>query len=110
MEIIIITVIVSIVMIIIPIFFIYRPSKKINGLYGYRTPRSMENQKNWDAAQEYFPKMLFWFSLFSVAALLILSIVISLPAALLITMGLWLIGSFVTILLTEMHLKRLNRK
>lgn len=27
------------------------PPKKINGLYGYRTPRSMRNQENWDKAQ-----------------------------------------------------------
>ncbi|TYP76976.1 SdpI family protein [Aquimarina intermedia] len=98
------------VILIIPIYFLYKPAKKINNLYGYRTPRSMINQKNWDIAQEYFPKKLFWFSLFSVAVLLILSIFISLSAALLIAMGLWLISSFVTILLTEMHLKRLNKK
>lgn len=28
------------------------PPKKINGLYGYRTRRSMCNQKAWDAAQK----------------------------------------------------------
>jgi uncharacterized membrane protein len=27
------------------------PPKKINGLYGYRTQRSMRNQESWDKAQ-----------------------------------------------------------
>jgi hypothetical protein len=29
------------------------PPKKINGLYGYRTPSSMKNQERWDFAQRY---------------------------------------------------------
>ena len=29
------------------------PPKKINGIYGYRTTRSMKNQENWDKAQRF---------------------------------------------------------
>lgn len=29
------------------------PPKSINGLYGYRTPSSMQNQERWDFAQKY---------------------------------------------------------
>ena len=29
------------------------PPKKINGLYGYRTPTSMKSQTRWDFAQSY---------------------------------------------------------
>ena len=29
------------------------PPKKINPLYGYRTPNSMKNQERWDFAQRY---------------------------------------------------------
>jgi len=32
------------------------PPKNINSLYGYRTSRSMENQKKWDFAQNYSTK------------------------------------------------------
>jgi uncharacterized membrane protein len=32
------------------------PPKKINWLYGYRTPRSMKNQESWDFAQSYSAK------------------------------------------------------
>lgn len=34
------------------------PPKKINGLYGYRTPSSMKNQERWDFAQKYSAKEL----------------------------------------------------
>ena len=30
-----------------------KPPKKINGIYGYRTSRSMKNQDTWDFAQRY---------------------------------------------------------
>jgi uncharacterized membrane protein len=32
------------------------PPKKINWLYGYRTPQSMKNQEKWDFAQSYSAK------------------------------------------------------
>ena len=34
------------------------PPKKINQLYGYRTPRSMKNQHNWDVAQQFSTKKM----------------------------------------------------
>ena len=34
------------------------PPKKINQLYGYRTPRSMKNQHNWDVAQRFSTKKM----------------------------------------------------
>ena len=35
-----------------------KPPKEINGLYGYRTPIAMKNQKNWDYAQVYSAKVM----------------------------------------------------
>ncbi|MDA8973228.1 SdpI family protein [bacterium] len=35
-----------------------KPPREINGLYGYRTPRAMKNQKNWDYAQVYSAKVM----------------------------------------------------
>jgi len=35
-----------------------KPPKEINGLYGYRTPRSMKNQKIWDYSQVYSAKVM----------------------------------------------------
>ena len=34
-----------------------KPPKKINGIYGYRTSRSMKNQDTWDFAQTYCGKL-----------------------------------------------------
>ncbi len=36
----------------------WKPPKKINPLYGYRTPRSMKSQKHWDFAQRYSAQWL----------------------------------------------------
>ena len=35
-----------------------KPPKEINGMYGYRTPIAMKNQKNWDYAQVYSAKVM----------------------------------------------------
>jgi len=35
-----------------------KPPKEINGFCGYRTPRAMKNQKNWDYAQVYSAKVM----------------------------------------------------
>jgi uncharacterized membrane protein len=34
------------------------PPKKINNIYGYRTPSSMKNQERWDFSQKYSAKKL----------------------------------------------------
>lgn len=34
------------------------PPKKINSLYGYRTPRSMKNIDNWNFAQKFSAKLM----------------------------------------------------
>ncbi|WP_333852916.1 SdpI family protein [Epilithonimonas sp.] len=51
------------------------PPKKINSLYGYRTPRSMKNFEVWNFAQKLSPKILiligFVLILFGIIALLL---------------------------------------
>ena len=41
--------------------FLTRPPKTINGLYGYRTARSMKNQSTWDFAHRTCGRL--WFQL-----------------------------------------------
>ena len=36
------------------------PPKGINGVYGYRTKRSMKNQESWDFAQAHANEMMRW--------------------------------------------------
>ena len=42
----------------IGIFLVKCPPKKINGLYGYRTSRSMQSQEAWDFSQRYSSKIM----------------------------------------------------
>lgn len=41
--------------------FIKHPPKRINGIYGYRTKRSMKTQETWEFAHRYFGNL--WFRL-----------------------------------------------
>ena len=49
---------VGIVFILAGVILYVFPPKKINGLYGYRTQTSMQNQKKWDFAQTYSAKIM----------------------------------------------------
>ncbi len=46
-----------VLMIVIGKVFIKNPPKQINGIYGYRTRRSMKNQAAWDFAHLYCGKL-----------------------------------------------------
>ncbi|MDE7266178.1 MAG: SdpI family protein [Lachnospiraceae bacterium] len=50
---------IPVLMIILGKVFIKNPPKKINGIYGYRTPRSKKNQDTWNFAHLYCGK-LWW--------------------------------------------------
>lgn len=41
--------------------FMKRPPKRINGIYGYRTKRSMKTQETWDFAHRYLGYL--WFKI-----------------------------------------------
>ncbi|WP_198517107.1 SdpI family protein [Tenacibaculum sp. SZ-18] len=60
---------------LLSIVFYYNPPKKINGLYGYRTPRTMANQDIWDFANGFFNKQLLQYAGISFAAALGLSFI-----------------------------------
>lgn len=51
--------ILPVLMIVIGKMFVKNPPKKINGIYGYRTHRSMKNQDTWNFAHLYCGK-LWW--------------------------------------------------
>ncbi|WP_075343451.1 SdpI family protein [Tenacibaculum agarivorans] len=56
------------------VFYLF-PPKKINSWYGYRTPRTMENQEVWDFANTFFNKQFLLYSVISFVAALILATV-----------------------------------
>lgn len=53
-----------------------KPPKAINGLYGYRTKRSMKSIEAWNFAQEYSSLIMIRYGLIHVAIFLILSVFI----------------------------------
>ena len=62
------------VMILFGWIFLHKPPREINGIYGYRTSRSMASQEAWDFAHQYMGKLWLWVGLvllvFTFAAML----------------------------------------
>ena len=89
----------------------YYPPKSINGLYGYRTARSMENQRNWDEGNKF--SAILMIKLGAAAIVLGVLLLLLLPSAIMppVSAGATLISliAIVVILLvgTERHLKNL---
>lgn len=52
-------------MLILALVIQKNPPKKINHFYGYRTRRSMKNQKAWDRSNDYASALMVRFCLFS---------------------------------------------
>jgi uncharacterized membrane protein len=88
--------------------FLYKrfPPKKINHLYGYRTPRSMRSQEAWDCANQYSASALMIVSAITCLTQLIAHILIGDAKSILWAAGFLIVGLLVTIPLTEMYLKK----
>ncbi len=94
------------IIVLAALIFMWKPPKKINGLYGYRTPSSMKNQKTWDIANSYAPKAMLVAGLITLATGLVLDLTAKEETAVLwtcVVMTIALIGSIVA---TERHLKK----
>lgn len=63
------------IMILFGWIFTHKPPRDINGVYGYRTPRSMASQEAWDFAHRYVGKL--WLRVGAV--MLVLSAAVMLP-------------------------------
>src|SRR5690606_26583074 len=99
------------ILIIFLTFLLFKsfPPKGINSWYGYRTPRSMKNQKRWNFAQKYSANMFFR----DAFGLLIIQIALKIgfPQEYYIDLGLlllWLILSVIIIYKTETKLKKMD--
>lgn len=89
----------------LPLLFMYMRPKTINNLSGYRTRRSMNSQDSWDYAQKYWPKLLFTMSFAVIAFQIILCLTIDFVVALLITMFIWILSLLISVFMTEQELK-----
>lgn len=71
--------------------FLKNPPKERNGLYGYRTARSMKSQGAWDFAQRYMGE-LWWKIGWALVPLAVLGQVLTLPCPTMESMCLWSIA------------------
>ena len=59
---------IPVIMIVFGVIFLRHPPREINGVYGYRTERSMSSKEAWNFAHAYFGKL--WFCTGCVMAVL----------------------------------------
>lgn len=81
------------------------PPKKINHLYGYRTPRSMQSQEAWNCANQYFTNAFTVVALATCLVQILAYALIEGDHSILWAAGFLILGVIATIPLTEMHLK-----
>jgi uncharacterized membrane protein len=82
------------------------PPKKINHFYGYRTPRSTQNQLAWDEANAYSADLLMWAGISTLLIQLISYFVVGGHISILIPIGYYLVFVITSIFLTERRLKQ----
>jgi uncharacterized membrane protein len=99
------------VLFIISFLFYKYPPKKINGLYGYRTYQSMQNQENWDFANAISSKFMLKSTILSFILALIFQNTTSIfiDYKILIILGIYIIPVILVIHYTEYHLNKLNK-
>ncbi len=81
------------------------PPRKINHVYGYRTPRSMRNQDTWDEAQRYSTRMLQYAALATIAFQVVAVRVWPDEWSILASVAFLVVALLATIVATERHLK-----
>jgi uncharacterized membrane protein len=85
------------------------PPKKINYLYGYRTPRSMKNQLNWNIANTYSADLMMWAGITNVGVHILSYLIIGGKASIFLSLGYFLTFIFVSIYLVEKRLDRVGQ-
>ncbi|MBX2967771.1 MAG: SdpI family protein [Cyclobacteriaceae bacterium] len=93
---------------ILVLAFLYKrfPPKKINHIYGYRTPRSMKSQEAWDCANRYSSNALVVMAVLICFVQAVLWSLLPPNDAILWTTGVLVVGVIAVIPLTEVHLKK----
>ncbi|MGR6897745.1 SdpI family protein [Rummeliibacillus sp. TYF-LIM-RU47] len=104
------SILVGVFFIIAGLILLYKPPKDINGLYGYRTTRSMKNKVLWKEGNKYSAKLLILFGVI----LMVLDIVVSLAFSngeytILVIIGLMIVSSIFLIMVVERKLKQLEK-
>ena len=95
----------ALVYITISLLMKFKPPKKIDLWYGYRTLRSMESQAKWDKAHQLFGKYL-WRTLPITITVHILLLMITYPFAILFISLIFVAEMIGIIVLVEQQLKK----
>jgi uncharacterized membrane protein len=98
------------VLFILSFLFYKYPPKKINGLYGYRTYQSMQNQENWDFANTISSKFMLKSTILSFILALIFQNTTSIfiDYKILITLVIYIFPLLMVFPYTEKKLKEFN--
>ena len=96
----------SVLNIVVSFLFRKFQPKEINGFFGYRTARSMGSQAAWNFANHYSAQLLFRCAWAVFLFQFVLYLIFEAAIALLCFVGLWIACLFLTILRTEVMLKR----
>lgn len=87
------------------------PPKKINGIYGYRTMRSIKSQEAWDFAQQYSSKRIIkWGVILIVISLIAYFIPLSKNTSIFLGIALIIYGMSMPFVETENALKKKGEK
>ncbi|MEQ9008985.1 MAG: SdpI family protein, partial [Ekhidna sp.] len=81
------------------------PPKKINWLYGYRTPRSMKSQESWNAANKYANDLMMYVAIITIISQIILYFIFPREIAVLTSCGLMCILLVLSLIVVEKFLK-----
>ncbi|MBX2955616.1 MAG: SdpI family protein [Cyclobacteriaceae bacterium] len=93
-------------MVVLSYIFKRFPPKKINPVYGYRTPRSMRSQEAWDCANLYCTHAFLIVSLLTCVVQLVTYSLMPLAQSITWSSGFLVVGLIAVIPLTEIHLKK----
>lgn len=100
----------SIILAFLSILWIKFPPKKINSIYGYRTPKSMKTEFKWNFANYFSSRYLLFFSLsFMIFALVCLLFIDgNFETILLVFVTSFILGLILIIPITELFLNIIN--
>lgn len=105
-KIMVIHLIVATVLLAVSLLMKIWPPKKINHLYGYRSPQSMKNQHNWDLANRYSADLLMWAGISNVLIHILSYLTIGGEASLFIPLAYFIVFIIASMSLVEKRLRQ----
>ncbi|MCR9286026.1 MAG: SdpI family protein [Bacteroidetes bacterium] len=82
------------------------PPKKINYIYGYRTPMSMKNENTWKEGNEYSMEMMVKMGVLTTIFQVLMHVFFGLETSIMLSSIFLVVGLLLTVILTEIHLRK----